>query len=78
MQKYLVTDFKSLFSEHGNAVSQMCGIDRLCRLTEKLLDCFGFGLVAFDTVSKCSICAIGYSYGSSTQTAYRVVLSSGV
>ena len=62
MQEYLVTDFKALFGQHGHGVGQMRCIDRLSRLSEKLLDNFSFGLVAFDGIAESAICAIGYSY----------------
>ena len=61
MQKHLMLEFKSLFGQHGNTVRQMCCVDCLTRLSEKLFQCIGFGLVGFYTVSKCSIYSVGES-----------------
>jgi hypothetical protein len=37
MSKDLVPQFKTLFGQHGDAVGQVGGIDRLSCLTEKFL-----------------------------------------
>ena len=62
MQKDLVTHFKSLFGQHGHRISQMCGIDRLSRLTEKLLNCIRLVLIGFYGISVCAINAVCDSY----------------
>ena len=61
MQKDFVLEFKPLFGQHRYAIGQMRGIDCLTRLSEKLFQCIGFGLVGFYTVSKCSIYSAGES-----------------